>query len=514
MNSNDQEIEENQMSTAMKAVPAVAPVPTEAELKELVFDSIRTAAGPAAAAYHMPHLIPIDLAGLGDLPWAWQNGTSFNAKTYNWLNNIFAYSGNGYAVTNGEALTTDYFNVLLSTAYVLDAADAAAVNSANLAAAGTVNTAIADWTTTMGAFPATVSSTQNGQLNYIMTQVLSWGAPGLTLNQLRTSANPTALLTSIPFGADGIVSTVVTYLGQTSSVANIQAAVVSFNAQLSAVRANVVPQPPLTAAIPGFMQTVDDQGLIAIVPRMDAAESNATIQNNLIPATGTGTSFSATFTATRVDTNTVNITTVTGGGANADLDFFLSVGGSTTTTTNIFSFSESQNSCQVTLTFNGVTTFTPQYFPYNVSTGFGWWNPEPIEEANNPVPKQSGYVFDPQPNFDFGVKGTFGVIQRLMISQQPVISLTYATSDYASFQKNVHQHTDWSVSFLGISLAGGSSDYYSVQTSQDSSMGTVTLTMSPTGITTPITPSDQLAYVIGAQILWPGASAAQNTAGI
>jgi len=38
--------------------------------------------------------------------------------------------------------------------------------------------------------------------------------------------------------------------------------------------------------------------------------------------------------------------------------------------------------------------------------------------------------------------------------------------------------------------------------------------MSPAGINTPVTPSDQLAYVIGAQILWPGASALQNKAGI
>ena len=63
------------MSKAMKAVPtAAAAVPSESELQQLVFETIQTAAGPVAAANNIPHLIPVDEAGLGDLPWFWQNG--------------------------------------------------------------------------------------------------------------------------------------------------------------------------------------------------------------------------------------------------------------------------------------------------------------------------------------------------------------------------------------------------------------------------------------------------------
>lgn len=499
------------MSKAMKAV--LAAVPTESELQQLVFAEIQSAAGPVAAANQMPHLIPVDTGLIGDLPWFHQLGTNTNDKTYNWLNNVFASSGDGYVGTRGEALTTEYANVLEVIEYTLDSADGDALNAANLAAATIANTVISDWTTTMGAFPSATPSTLNGQLGYIMSQMLTWGAPGLTSAQFSSSRNPSALL-NIPPGAEQIVSDYLSYLSQTNSVTAIRNAVYDFNVQNKAAHDNTAPLTPPTTDGPTYMKTVDDKGNVTIVPRIDIAESNATIQSALIVPSGSGTSISTTFTASAVDTDTVHITTVSGGGASGGLGFFLSVGGHTTTTTDIFSFAENQSSCQVTLTFNGVTTFTPAPAAYNVTTGAGWWNPEPIEEAANPVPNQSGYIFSAKPQLDFGVNGDFGVIQRLLISQQPIIELTYTTSDFASFKKTVKSHTDWSVSFLGMSLAGGSSDYYHAETSQNASAGTVTLTMSPARINTPVTPSDQLAYVIGAQILWPGASALQNKAGI
>jgi hypothetical protein len=38
--------------------------------------------------------------------------------------------------------------------------------------------------------------------------------------------------------------------------------------------------------------------------------------------------------------------------------------------------------------------------------------------------------------------------------------------------------------------------------------------MSPVGTTTPVSATAQLAYVVGAQILWPGASTVQNRAAL
>lgn len=490
------------------AKAATANTPTVNDLQAIVYQEVQSAAAPTAIAFNMPGMLPVNEGSLGDLPWFYQNGTSFNNATYNWLNSLFAYQSDGYVGSNKEALTTAYFNVLEDTSYVLDAADSTSLNNANLKNAAVVNTIITDWTSAFGPLP---SGTQISQLNYIMTQVLSWGAAGLTLGQLRNSTNPMGLLPNIPLGASQLVSDLMTYLANTSSVANIQAAVLSCNNQITQTKNNVNP-PSAPTVGPGFMQTVDATGNTLIVPEVDITESTGVIQNALLPTSG-GTSFSASFSAFAIDSDTVQISSSSGAGV-GDIGFFLGFSSEASSSLNIFSADTTQTSCTVTLTYNGVTTFTPTFYPYNVSTGKGWWNPDPIEEAANPTPNQSGYVFNPTPAYNFGVNGNFGVLSRLMISQQPVISLTYTTSNYAAYQKTFAEQSSWGVSFLGIPLGGGSQSYYSCQTSQDASSNTVTVTMSPAGISTPITPTQQLAYVIGAQILWPGASTTQNAAGI
>ncbi len=475
---------------------------TNESLQQLVYKEIQEGAAPIATALNMPNMIAIDEGSLGDFPWYWQNGTNFNAKTYGWLNNLFAYNTDGYLQTNGEAFTTAYFNVLLATAYVLDSTDASALNAANLANATVINTVITDWTTTQGAIPST-ASTQAAQLNYIMTQVLTWGNPGLTLGQFRNSTNPMSLLPNIPLGANQIVSDLMTYLANTSSVANIQAAVLSANNQLAQTRTNIAPSPATLSE--GWMQTSDDKGNLLIEPEIDVQESTGNIQNNLLPTSG-GKSFSASFAAAQGSSNTVDISASVGGSAIGDIDFFITLSGEASSSLNIFSADSSQTSVEVELTFNGVTTFTPKAYPYSISTGKGWWNPEPVQNAVAYNPNVSGYKFDPKPPYNFATNGDFGFLSRLLISQQPVLTLKYNTSNYSAYQKTFQEQSSWGISFLGIPLAGGSQSYYSSQTSYDASSQTVTVTMSPVGATSPVTPTDQLAYVVGGEVIWMGAA--------
>jgi len=89
-----------------------------------------------------------------------------------------------------------------------------------------------------------------------------------------------------------------------------------------------------------------------------------------------------------------------------------------------------------------------------------------------------------------------------------VAALTSALShsNYSAFTQKIQEQSSWGITFLGIPLAGGDQSYYHATTSQNSNANTVTITMTPAGITTPVSPTDQLAYVIGAQILWPGAA--------
>ena len=339
-----------------------------ADLQSVVYTEIQSAAQPLATALNMPNMIPVDEASIGDFPWYWQVGTNFNAKTFTWLNSLFAFNGDGYVGTNGEALTTSLYNVYSATRYVLNAAETAALNDAIVANEAIVNTVITDWATTQGAIPATYT-TQAAQMNYVTSQVLLWGAPGLTLGMLRSSTNPMALLPNIPIGADQIVNDLMTYLGNTSSIANIQAAVVAYNNEIAQVMKTLDPQPAPTTATAGYMTTVSDTGATQIEVAVAIAESTAVIQNNLLPAQGTGKSFSASFTAEQQASNTVKVTAEGGAAGFGDLDFFLGFLGEGGTSYNMFSADGSQSECSVKLTYNGVTTVTPRFTPYEVGHG-------------------------------------------------------------------------------------------------------------------------------------------------
>lgn len=475
-----------------------------ADLQNIVYAEIQSAAQPLATALNMPNMIPVDEALLGDFPWYWQVGTNFNSKTFGWIDSIFAFNGDGYVGSNGESLATGLYNVYAATRYVLDATDAAALNAAVLANAAVVNTVITDWSTTQGAIPATYA-TQAAQINYVTSQVLLWGTPGLTLGTLRNSTNPMALLPNVPIGGNQVVNDLMTYLGNTSSVANIQAAVVGYNNEMAVVMQNIDPQPPLTTATAGYMTTVNDAGATQVEIAITIAESTAVIQNNLLPASGTGKSFSASFTAVQQASQTVQISADGGAAGVGDLDFFLTFLGEGSTSYNMFSADGSQSECSVKLTYNGVTTVTPQYTAYVVGTGVGWWNPDPISQAAASDGSQSSYEFSPKPAYNFAADGNFGAIARLMISQQPVITLTYTTSNYQAYQQTFQEKSSFAVTFLGIPIAGGSQSYYQCTTSYESSTETVTVTMMPVGNMSPPSATDQLANVVGAQIIWPGA---------
>lgn len=478
------------------------PIP---DLQSAVLQAIKNGAQPVQTTLHVPSMQQLDEGTLGDFPWYWQLGTNFNAKTFQWLNNVFAYNAtDNYVGTSAENFLTQYYNVLSDTRYVLNSADAGALNAAILANASVVNSVITDWTTTQGAFPSTTPTTQSGQLTYIMTQVLTWGAPGLTLGTLRNSTNPMALLPNIPVGGDQLVEDLMTYLANTSSVANIQASVVSANNELAQIRANVTPAP--SSLGPGWMQIVDDSGVTQIVPSWNIVESTATIQNNLLPATGTGLTFSTTLSASKESSSQVHISAEGGIAGFGEILDLIGIFGEANASYNLWSFDESVTNVDIGLQFNGVTTVTPVPASYDVATGHGWWSPAPIQSAVNYVPSQSGYEFTPNPGLNFGVNGNFGTPSRLVISQQPTMTLTFYTTNYSSFSQVITEDSRWGISFLGIPLAGGSQSYFNAKTSQNEEGGTVTVTMTPVGNTTPVTPADQLAYVIGVEVLWPGAT--------
>lgn len=445
-------------------------------------------------------MLPVDEGGLGDFPWFWNNGGVFNQKTYSWLNNVWRYNADGYVETDGSEFTTDFFNVIMGTSYFLSTQDQATLNQAVNTNATIVNSVIGDWISAFGPIPSE-NTTPVMKLSFITSKIVAWGASGLTLGMLRSNPDPMSLLANRPSGSETVINDFMTYLSNTSSVENIQAAVLSYNNQLIDLRRNLQPAP--SAASPGWMQTVDDNGTNAIVPTININQSTATIQNALYPSAGSGASFSVVMGVQKIDQNTVQVTASGGIGGQGSIGWFGLYGGASASY-NMFSFDEQVQSLSVKMTFNGVTKVTPIPAPYDISSRSGWWNPKPIKDAVNFDPTKGGYKFNLDPGYNFGTNGTFGLISNVVISQQPTFELTYTKANFSKFQQVFQQQSSWGISFLGIPLAGGSQSYYHSELKEDATAGTITITMTPPVGPAPVPTLDQLAYVIGAQILWPG----------
>ncbi|QFS83551.1 hypothetical protein [Roseivivax sp. THAF197b] len=473
-----------------------------APIKQAFYDSLaKKADAPVKKALNVQNWTPVDSAGMGDLFWYWNNAQIFNTGTWNQFNNVMQFNTDGYLqTTDGNALNTALFNLYTAMAYELTAADQAALNQANQQADGILNTVVGDYTSLFGAIPAANSGTASAKLLYITEQIMSWGDAGLTLATFRQSTSPTTLLPNAPLGTGKLISDFMTYLSQTAAAATVQNAVNSYNAQIAQCARNLSPTPAQVK--PGWMSAADIAGTASILPYLTIAEPTSTIQNGL----GGSQGFDISMSVTKLDQTTSQISVEGGAGVSGWIDWF-HIGAGASASYNAFSFDQNVTQVDLSLSYKGVTKFTPQLSAsaYDIGTGTGWWNPALIKEAANHNPAVSGVAFTtPQP-YNFAQDGDFGVLDVLAICEMPTITMVFHNADESAFQSHFATKSSWSVSFLGIPLAGGSQSYESSVYHYDKTAGTVTVTMTPPPAVIPGNLLTSQAYVIGATCAWPGA---------
>ncbi len=473
-----------------------------APIKDAYYNALAAKAGPVVKkALNVANWTPVDSAGIGDLYWYWNNAAIFNTDTWNQFNNVMQYNPDGYLQpTGGATLNTALFNLYTAMSYELTAADQNALDAANMKAAGILNTVVTDYTSMFGAIPPANSATASAKLLYVTEQILGWGAQGLTLATFRSSTNPTSLLPNAPLGSGKLVSDFMTYLSQTATAATVQNAVNSYNAQIAQCAKNLSPTP--ATATPGWMSAQDSNGTASILPTLTIAEPTSQIQSALQGNQG----FDISMSVTQIDQSTSSVAIDGGAGASGWIDWFqISAGASASY--NAFSFDSSVTQVDLTLSFKGVTKFTPllSSSAYDIGTGAGWWNPTLIKDAANNDGSSSGVAFTTPQHYDFSSNGDFGVLDVMLICQMPSITMVFHNANESAFKSHFSQKSSWSVSFLGIPLAGGSQSYESSTYHYDKTAGTVTVTMTPPPAYIAGNIMTSQAYVLGADCVWPGA---------
>ena len=471
------------------------------QIKKVYYEGLRKQVSQLAGA---SEVYALDSSVLGDYPWFWNNAQIFNLDTYNWFANVFSYNSDGYLQSAGDSLNTGLFNTYRQLAYELSTADENAYNTANTANAAILNTVVTDYTTSVGPFPADATTAQQ-RLQIIYAAILSWGPDGYTLEDLRTALDPVRALVKAPIGTEQLINDFLAYLNKTQAVATIQNSIANFQREIADVGNNLQPAPSQAKPLV-WMSATGVTGESKIVPYLDMSPSVAQIQNSLNPTSG-GEQVSFSLSMTKQDSKTVKVSA--GGSVGiGGIDFlvFSRVSGGASASYNSFDFDSSLTDATLKVTAPGVTKITPTLSAsaFDASSGKGWWWPKIISEGVNNPKGSSGVHFTTPPTYNYGKNGTFGVLSQLWISQIPTLEFTYKTTDISKFDSVFTEESHWKVSFLGITLASGSQSYYKSVAKYDSQTQTVTLTMAPPAMSAPVNPLDQLAYVCGADVIWPG----------
>lgn len=488
------------MKKLVTPAAAIAVAPSLSQLKTAFFEAVAKQASTIAKTMGINDILPIDQGNIGALPWYCTNGGTFNNDTYTWLNKVIKYNPAGYLETDGSEFTTEYYNVMQGITYQLSPANQSMLNNAINNANTIVNTLLTNYTTTFGAIPAANAGTLMSKLAYVTTQMLSWTTTGTTLNDLYTAVNINSYFTKAPLGSATVISNLAQYLGATGSVKNLQASLTNNIAEITGILNNLAPA-PITVEN-GWMQTQDSKGANYIVPELSVAQDVSIIQNGL----GGTNSFSVTMVINKIDTTTMSVSINGATAFNADIADLVDFGFTGSASYNSFSIDSSTTSCTITITFSGITTFTPSAQPYSVITNSGWWAPNKIKQALSNTGGGNGLVFAMgAPSYNFGENGDFGFIQNLLISNPPTLTLEYANADYKQINTSLSASADLNVDFLGIGFIAGSASYYKSTVSQTATGTGVSINLAPNLAVTPVPTLLQQAYVIGADVIWPGA---------
>jgi hypothetical protein len=451
--------------------------------------------------------LPVSTDSLGPINFYWQTGTLFNANTWNYINNLFAYNAvNNNYYTNADNLNTSLYNAFSAISYVLSPADQTVVNAAYLKNQGNMADLVAEYIS--GGYSTVPAGSTQKQYNFVTQAILNWSVPAgsklpaVSYTTFFQSPKPANLLIYAPSGTSSIINkfiAIVNAMGTANAIIGSQQAVAS---ELNNILSNI--QGPIsssTTPIPaGWMALANDQGTLpACQPQWNLNPVPQTITEGLT----SGTSFSITMSVTQINGSTCNVSVSNGAGVSISVGFF-GISAGTSYSSDVATMTENITQIDITMTFKGVTSFSMNPQGYNLSSGNGWWLPGILSQAVNSNPNVSGPYIPPSA-YNFSENGNFGVLNNLFISQLPELQVTFNTINASELHETFTRYSYWGVDFLGIDFGGVSSSSTYTSKVSDYSSNSITITMSPPPFPSSVPALDQTAFVIGASLTWPGA---------
>lgn len=456
-----------------------------------------------------PVIQPI-ASSVGDFPWFYMDSNdNFNLNTFNYVNNRVAPATDGSgSATLTDAFDNDYSALLGQITFGLSSADQATLNTASTNADLQAGAVVSAYEQAYGAITDAELKAAGyvNKIDYITNVVVAgqWSGakPPLTLQQLERARNLAGELPDMPASGQNLLPLISSYLGKMTSALPLEDAQGQGQWMLNQLTGNT--QSP--SSDNGGMQTKDSGGNTAEHVAYALGKSTAEISNDL---NNSGRTIEVNMTANYVDETTTNVSVETyGGGVIGWEDFFVfEAGGETSEQYNMSSFVGTASTLTIQWSVSGysLVDITPSAFQEDTLNG--WYSAQPVAQAaQNEGKDVTGYKFGTsQVPYNFAEGGDFGILAKVMISNYPTIVMTVSEASYNDMETTLATQTKWEVSFLGIGLGGGSESTYQATVQQNDQVQGYTITFAPSAPVTAVTDFDQRAYVLGGEVIYPGA---------
>lgn len=165
-------------------------------------------------------------------------------------------------------------------------------------------------------------------------------------------------------------------------------------------------------------------------------------------------------------------------------------------------FSSKESNLDINFEFKGISTVSAVPKPISDNNTKGWFAADMLKEAAKKSGKDEtgiclhGDRYDP--NKLFGKNGELRRINMFVISQQPVITMTFSNFECSGFEQYFKQNTNVKFSILGGLISGTHDNDFSCTSSQyDASTNTLTVTLAPAPLGSSGSLGNQTAYVLG-----------------
>lgn len=447
--------------------------------------------------------------GQGNFPYWLITGpqNSFNSLTYNWIDQVIEFNAEdgAYQSTSNTMVGQLATVVYPKLSYALDKTDLDKLQTTQTVTAAQGNQLVTQYTQNVAAIPA---DTPNN-LNYVAGQILTWGPAGekITLKDLKNSFDLVELLPNMPAGGSAILPSFTTWLDAASSTLSLQNAVSFGNAYISYLKSSV--KKPNDATDILTLNPTDPQAEPVKQSKWTVTPNSNALLNSL---KNQGKKVALSITASNSSSTTTELS-VNGSAAGSFGPSWLTFGAGGGSSYNVHSANSSQASAKIEISYPGVTSVTslPMAAQLSGASAEGWMDQTVLTQANTNgttiPPSESGYIFQPAlpPATKLGKNGNFGYLNTVIISNQPTIKITYEGGDSSTYKSVFEEHSDWSVSLLGIfTIAKASQSYYKAVVEDSASGSGFTVTITPDGTEFSVPDSQKRANVIAGAATWPG----------